>query len=49
MTSNLNNLTIPELKNLVRTRRIGGISRLRKHELVFLLQQSSDTKQKIVQ
>ena len=36
---NFNNLTIPELKNFARTRGIGGLSRLRKNELVVLLQQ----------
>ena len=40
MSQDLKNLTVLELKDLARQRRIGGFSRLRKAELILLLQQS---------
>ncbi len=39
MAQNFNTLTIPELKDLARSRGFGGLTRLRKNELVLLLQQ----------
>ena len=41
MDSNLNNLTVPELKTLARTRGLTGFSRFRKNELVLVLQKAT--------